>query len=1321
MKSADQLPVGASASDMESVRQVIEAQRRVISPDKFQAGKFLAANPDRKWNLNFDGSGVLTTPAAVKSDNKNKWQWGLQLKSYGFAGQEHTVANHASIKTDANRLTYNWENGLEETYSNDAAGIEHGFKLNSRPEQQVAGSPLTFNLGVRGDLRPRATKDKQSVQFVHATGSVVISYEKLKVWDADGKVLDARMEVAANTVQLKIQEEGARYPLTVDPLAIPGPAYFKPTPAANFSWFGFGIAISGDTMVVSAPGEAGVTGAVYVFRNTGGVWTQEAKLMASNAGLGDSFGGATGNLLWNGSVAIDGDTIVVGAPYEDGCQLGPNATVTNDTNLCLETGAAYVFVRSGTTWTQQAYLKASNAGVGDWFGFDVDISGDTIVVGAPLEDNLGKTIINGAPNEAAAPNGAGADNGAAYVFKRTGTTWAQESYLKPSNVTFVDEFGWSVAVDGDKIVVGAPFEDGTALGANASVPAGQYDYLSNPFGPLSADSGAAYVYGRTGALWAQQAYLKAFNIGTFNAVDWFGWSVDISGNTVIVGAPAENSTTTGVNSSANELGADQGAAYTYSMSSPTTWVNGAYLKANHQTVADWFGKEVAIHGSDVVVGAPLEDTAGNGINPPAVNAVQLADSGAVYNFSCIGPNCAFVTWSKQTCPAVIATANPLSPAAPSTFGNVEAISYYGNAVAVNMGTVGVGAPYEGATGTGVNPVYNLTGLDVGAAYIPGNCNMPPVITPIPQTVTATSPAVVLPIATVTDDLTALGSLVVTVVGPTTVNGVTISGITVDALGNVTATVVASATATSPAVFSLKVTDGGGLMDTKPLTITVLPNPAPVVTYPPVVNIGAGSTVTIPPPVVTDNGTVTFALVGTAPAGLGTVTVNPTTGAVTIANPVPGSYTIMVKATDNGGAMTISTITINIPKFTSSFSDPVDCKKGTIVLANPAATAQAFTLASTFTNLAGVPGSGMVTGATAPVITVTAGGLTASGTIPAGGTITVMYQAIVANGATVTVSSVATLGGVAVLPSPLVVTATVACPGIIGVSDQKPGSFLVFPYYKHDAQNKVDTRLTITNLGKLPINVHFLFMDGATCQEFDQFVCFTPNASITWKASEFDPQNKGYVIAYTVDNMGRPIAYNGLIGNGFVNDGEYVGNYGAESFASTLPVGTPLGAVATPGASWTIPFDAVALDMVPTTFVVDIQSPVDTVNQKIVLAGLTGDAYAGRLSGVTQVGTGLAYNGHEALRSFSPFISGQCFVEKIIDSTNPKVTGTLAGLIPKGEVGTLRFNVTAAVGLLMTSNKNTFNGIRTLHKVQVVKSSIIIPLLMPDCQFWVPQT
>ncbi len=429
--------------------------------------------------------------------------------------------------------------------------------------------------------------------------------------------------------------------------------------------------------------------------------------------------------------------------------------------------------------------------------------------------------------------------------------------------------------------------------------------------------------------------------------------------------------------------------------------------------------------------------------------------------------------------------------------------------------------------------------------------------------------------------------------------------------------------------------------------------------------------------------------------------------------------------DNQGQGTITND--DLPPFTSSLSDPFVCNgigssiQVTVQLTNPnAAPAPATFNVNLPVQLTIIPNS--CTANVGTCTTTTPNLVTWSGTLAAGQTVTIQYQAQVADGTplgtVITINSNATLNGAVISAA---ASGTVSCPGnIIEVSDQKPGSLLVFPYYKHDARNKVDTRLTITNIGKLPINVHFLFLDGATCQEFDQFVCFTPNASITWKASEFDPQNKGYVIAYTVDNMGRPIAYNGLIGNGFVNDGEYVGNYGAESFASSQTLGSIIGAVDTPGQSWTLPFDGVALDMVPMTFVVDIQSPVDNVNQKLVLAGLRGDAYAGKLSGVSQVGTGLAYNGHEALRSFSPFISGQCFIEKIIDGVNPKVTGTLAGLIPKSEVGTLRFNVTAAVGLLMTSNKNTFAGIRTLHKVQVVKSTIIIPLLMPDCQYWIPQ-
>jgi hypothetical protein len=200
-----------------------------------------------------------------------------------------------------------------------------------------------------------------------------------------------------------------------------------------------------------------------------------------------------------------------------------------------------VFVRSGTTWSQQAYLKASNTGAGDRFGGSVSVSGDTVVVGAYLEDSS-TTGVNSTPNNSAT------DSGAAYVFVRGGTTWSQQAYLKASNTGANDYFGNSVAVSGDTVVVGAPYEDSGTTGVN-----------STP-NESAADSGAAYVFLRSGTTWSQQAYLKASNTG---ANDYFGWSVSVSGDTVVVGANLEDSSTTGVNSTPDESASASGAAYIF--------------------------------------------------------------------------------------------------------------------------------------------------------------------------------------------------------------------------------------------------------------------------------------------------------------------------------------------------------------------------------------------------------------------------------------------------------------------------------------------------------------------------------------------------------------------------------------------------------------------------------------------------------------------------------------------------------------------------------------------------------------------------------------
>jgi hypothetical protein len=212
-------------------------------------------------------------------------------------------------------------------------------------------------------------------------------------------------------------------------------------------------------------------------------FAQQAYLKASNTGAEDLLGS---------SVAISGDTMVVGAPGEDS-----NATSVNGNQLdnsAGSSGAAYVFVRSDTTWSQQAYLKASNTGGGDLFGNSVAISGDTIVVGAPREDSNATGV-----NDNEADNSA-LNSGAAYVFVRSGTTWSQHAYLKASNTEAVDSFGGEVAISGDAIVIGAANEDSNATGVN-----GNQNDNSAP------NAGAAYVFGRSGSTWSQQAYLKASN------------------------------------------------------------------------------------------------------------------------------------------------------------------------------------------------------------------------------------------------------------------------------------------------------------------------------------------------------------------------------------------------------------------------------------------------------------------------------------------------------------------------------------------------------------------------------------------------------------------------------------------------------------------------------------------------------------------------------------------------------------------------------------------------------------------------------------------
>lgn len=668
LSSPDQVPEGLAKSDWSSIRAAYEAGRHAFQPID---GGWQARNPGQQWTTKFDHRGFLTQP------REGAWQWGLELKSYGFGNEQQSIGGTPAVKAEGQRLSYQWDTSVQEWFVNDHRGLEHGFTIAKRPTGSPgsATSTLNFLLATRGTLHPSIAADTQGVLFKDDAGATVLNYTGLKVWDADGKILHSRFEAAGETnVRLLVEEHGARYPLTIDPIA--QQAYLKSgnNGGTTQDQFGYSVSVSGETVVVGAPYEcsnttgvdgasnesAGDSGAAYVFTRNGTTWSQQAYLKASNTGIGDNFGY---------SVAVSGDTLVVGAISEDSGSIGVNSTPNESAS---GSGAAYVFIRSGTTWSQQAYLKAGNAGIGDTFGNSVAVSGDTVTVGSPSEGS-NTTGINSTPNES------GGNAGAAYVFARNGTAWTQQAYLKASNTGANDFLGSSVAISGDTVIVGAFGEDSSSIGVNST---------SNE---SATNSGAVYVFYRSGTTWGQQAYVKASNSG---ANDLFGVSVAVSGDSLVVGATGEASSTTGVNSTPTESASNSGAAYVFTRSG-TTWNQQAYLKASNTGASDQFGRSVAVGGDTVVVGAYAEDSGTSGVNStPNESAV---DSGAAYVFTRSG-----TTWSQQ---AYIKASNS---------GTND---LFGCSVSVSLETVIVGAYREDTSNTGVNSIPNESATDSGAGYI----------------------------------------------------------------------------------------------------------------------------------------------------------------------------------------------------------------------------------------------------------------------------------------------------------------------------------------------------------------------------------------------------------------------------------------------------------------------------------------------------------------------------------------------------------------------------------------------------------------------------
>lgn len=430
---------------------------------------------------------------------------------------------------------------------------------------------------------------------------------------------------------------GAVYIFTRDGQNWVQQAYVKASNSGLGDNFGFAVVLSadGDTLAVSAQFESSATkgingnqdddsipqaGAVYVFTRSTGAWSQQAYIKASNTGeaaRGDELGDGD-QFGFSLTLSDDGNTLAVSAITEDSAAPGINSDQSD--NSQRSAGTVYLFSRAGSAWTQQAYIKPTNPGAGDLFGYSVSLTADGAILAVGAYDEDGSLA---GTNEHQDDDVAG--TGAVYVFTRIGSEWTQTAYLKASNAERGDSLGVTVAIsdDGNTLVAASLDEDSETTGIN-SRPV--------PDRRLDASTGAVYVFTRNRDTWSQQAYIKASNTGRN---DWFGSRLTLSGDgdTLAVGAQLEDSAAQGINAEQDdETAQEAGAVYVFTRNG-ATWTQNAYVKGSNTESYDEFGSSIALSrdGTLMAVGARSEDSAATGINGDQ-NDNSAHESGAVYLF-----------------------------------------------------------------------------------------------------------------------------------------------------------------------------------------------------------------------------------------------------------------------------------------------------------------------------------------------------------------------------------------------------------------------------------------------------------------------------------------------------------------------------------------------------------------------------------------------------------------------------------------------------------------------------------------------------------------
>jgi hypothetical protein len=635
----------------------------------------------------------------------------LELDLVGVGHGRH-VAAVAGAVPHASRSSVVYRRGpVLEWYRSGPYGLEQGFTVYRRP---AAAGRLTIALRVRGSLSPR--KSGSQMLFATASGGVALRYGNLSAVDAGGRTLPVQLLLAGDRLELQIDDRGARYPLRIDPFIQQGAKLVPDDESTRGGSFGFSVALSGDgnTALIGGPEDAEGVGAAWVFTRSGTTWTQQGpELRASGESGRSGFGGAVA-LSANGTTALigspdeglgsawvftrSGSTWTQQGPKLTGAeqvesygQFGASVSLSGDGDTALIggsgdhnlTGAAWVFRRTGSTWAQQGpKLVASGESGRAQFGLSVSLS----------EDGL-TALIGGPGNVAGDVDGVGA----AWVFRRAGSSWSQQAELTGAGESGGALLGWSVSIagDGDTALIGGPddasdigaawvftrsgtswSQQGSKLTGSGTNPAQQFGWsvaiaagaetalIGGPYEGSDSFVGAAWVFTRTGTGWSQQGP-KLTGAGEVGG-GYFGQSVALSGDgdTALVGGSYDNHF--------------EGAAWAFARTESTWSQQGAKLTGSGETGTgnSRFGASAAISasGTTALIGGS-DDNEGHG---------------AAWVFTRSGS-----TWSQQ------AKLTGSTETGPSAFGSSVAVS-------ANGSTALVGGPYNG-DGIGAAWVFKRNG------------------------------------------------------------------------------------------------------------------------------------------------------------------------------------------------------------------------------------------------------------------------------------------------------------------------------------------------------------------------------------------------------------------------------------------------------------------------------------------------------------------------------------------------------------------------------------------------------------------------------------